>query len=176
MGCFWWNKLKYTYFVFLGWCCMKLTPRLCWLLQWWNYYCAIALDGLACAEFKEFDEHKVELNLTWPMVKSNAVRCTCNISTLQLKFDHQKACLSLSWSPSSDTMFYLWVVVCLYGAEQFLHRAERGSWMVLHRAVRFWMGYMLIPLCVCYSFNLSPFVFVYEEDKVLSYLVWNIYF
>ena len=30
------------------------------------------LDGLACAEFKEFDEHKVELNLTWPMVKSTA--------------------------------------------------------------------------------------------------------
>ena len=28
------------------------------------------------------------------------------------------------------------------------------------------MGHMLIPLCVCYS--LSPFVFVYEEGKVLS--------
>ena len=146
MGCFQWNKLKYTYFVFLSWHWVKLTPRLCWLLQWWNYCCAIALDGLACAEFKEFDEHKVELNLTWPMVKSNADRCTCNISALQLKFDHQKGCLSLSWSPSSDTMFYLWVVVCLY-------RAEQGSWMVLHRAVTCWTGHMLIPLCVCYSFK-----------------------
>ena len=106
----------------LSWHWVKLTPRLCWLLQQWNYCCVIALDGLAGAEFKEFDEHKVELNLTWPMVKSNADRGTCNISTLQLKFDHQKGCLSLSWSPSSDTMFYLWVVVCLYGTEW-------GSWM-----------------------------------------------
>ena len=74
----------------------KLTPRLCWLLQRWNYCGAIALDGLACAEFKEFDEHKVELNLTWPMVKSTAEQCTCNISSFQLKFNHQKGCLSLS--------------------------------------------------------------------------------
>ena len=148
----------------------KLTPRLCWLLQWWNYCCVIALDRLACAEFKEFDEHKVELNLTWPMVKSTAEWCTCNISTFQLKFDHQKGCLSLSWSPSSDTMFYLWVV------------AAWGSWMgtiwfcmgILNRLNG--MGHMLIALCVCYSFILSPFVFIYEEDKVLSCLVWNIYF
>ena len=149
MGCFWWNKLKYTYFVLLGWCWVKLTLRLCWLLQWWNYCCAIALDGLACAEFKEFDEHKVELNLTCTVVKSNADRCTCNISTLKLKFNHQKGCLSVSWSPSSDTMFYLWVGVCLHGAEQgswtgcmgILNGAQ-GSWMVLHGAE--W-GICLLP-------------------------------
>ena len=120
MGCLQWNKLKYTYFVFFLLVMGKLTPRLCWLLQWWNYCCVIALDRLACAEFKEFkefNEHKVELNLTWPMVKSTAEWCTCNISAFQLKFNHQKGCLSLSWSPSSDTMFYLWVV------------ATRGSWM-----------------------------------------------
>ena len=35
----------------------------------------------------------------------------------------------------------------------------------------FCMGNILFPLCVCYSLNLSPFVFVYEEDKVLSCLV-----
>ena len=117
MGCFWWNKLKYTYFVFFLLVMGKLTARLCWLLQQWNYCCVIALDRLACAEFKEFDEPKVELNLTLSMVKSTAEQCTCNISTFQLKFDHQKGCLSLSWSPSSDTVFYLWVV------------ATRGSWM-----------------------------------------------
>ena len=176
MGCFWLNKLKYTYFVLFLLVIGKLTPRLCWLLQQWNYCCAIALDGLACAEFKEFNEHKVELNLTWPMVKSTAEKCTCNISAFQLKFDHQKGCLSLSWSPSSDTMFNLWVVAAwgswtgtiwfLHGdPEQFLHGAE---W--------FWMGHMGIPLCVCYCFNLSSFVFIYEEDKVLCCLVWNIYF
>ena len=166
---------------------MKLTPRLCWLLQWWNYCCVIALDGQACAEFKEFDEHKVELNLTWPMVKSNADRCTCNISTLQLKFNHQKGCVSLSWSPSSDTMFYLWVVATwgcflewgLYGFCMGILNGdpEWGSRMVSARGwMQFWTGHMLIPLCVCYSFNLSPFVFIYEGDKVLHCLARNIYF
>ena len=28
----------------------------------------------------------------------------------------------------------------------------------------------------CYSFNLSPCMFIYEEDKVQCCLVWNIYF
>ena len=66
---------------------VKLTPRLCWLLQQWNYCCVIALDGLACAEFTGIQrtQGRIEFN--------------------------QKECLSLSWSPPSDTMFYLWVVV-----------------------------------------------------------------
>ena len=188
MGSFWWNKLKYTYFLFLCWCWVKLTPRLCWLLQWWNYCCVIALDGLACAEFKEFDEHKIELNLTWPMVKSNADRCTFNISTLQLKFDHQKGCLSLSWSPSSDTMFYLWVV-----GEQlnifWMVEQLNVFWMVEQLTIfcTFWMVEQLNVFYIlnrasaysplwCYSFNLSPCIFIYKEDKVLCCLVWNIYF
>ena len=43
-----------------------------------------------------------------------------------------------------------------------------GARTVLYEAER---GHMLIALCVCYSFILSPFVFIYEEDKVLSCLV-----
>ena len=65
---------------------------------------------------------------------------------------------------SKSVMFYLWVVVGVYGA-------ERGSCMVYGDPKQFYMGNMLVPLCVCYSFNLSPGVFIYEEDKVLSYLV-----
>ena len=80
-------------------------------------------------------------------------------------------------------LFYLWVVAARgswTGTVRFCTRLngdpEQGSWMVLHRAAMSWMGHMLIPLCVCYSFTLSPFVFVYEEDKILSCLVRNIYF
>ena len=184
MGCYWWNKLKYTYFVFLSWHWVKLTPRLCWLLQWWNYCCAVALDGLAWAEF---DEHKVELNLTWAMVKSNADRCTCNISILQLMFNHQTGCLSLSWSPSSDTMFYLWVVgewlnvLCMFWmVECFLYVLNGLNIFCMFWTVECFLyvlnGVFAYSPVWCCSFNLSPCTFIYEEDKVLCCLVWNIYF
>ena len=62
-------------------------------------------------------------------------------------------------------VFTIALIILNGDPEQFLHGAE---W--------FWMGHMLIPLCVYYSFNLSPFVFIYEEDKVLHCLVQNIYF
>ena len=140
----------HLYFVFFLLVMGKLTPRLCWLLQWWNYCCVIALDRLACAEFKEFNEHKVELNLIWPMVKSTAEWCTCNISAFQLKFDHQKGCLSLSWSPSSDTMFYLWVVATWgswTGPIQFCMRLNGDSeWFCMGLQCPEW-GICLFP-CV----------------------------
>ena len=40
---------------------------------------------------------------------------------------------------------------------------------VLNRA------YAYSPVCVCYSFNLSPFVFVYEEDKVSKFALYKIF-
>ena len=110
----------------------KLTPRLCWLLQWWNYCCVIALDRLACAEFKEFDEHKVELNLTWPMVKSH-----CWMMHLQyLRFPVEV------WSPErlskSQLITIFWhhvlplggsCIGILNGDCTVLYGAEWGSWM-----------------------------------------------
>ena len=131
MGCFWWNKLKYTYFVFLGWCWVKLAPRLCWLLQWWNYCCVIALDGLACAELKEFNEHKVELNLTLPMVKSNADSCTLQYLLFPAKV----------WSPERLSESQLITIFshhvlplggsCMGILNSFAWDCM-GSWMVLH--------------------------------------------
>ena len=64
----------------------------------------------------------------------------------------------VEWGSCLIFVFYLWVVVCLYGT-------ERGSWTVLHGAVRCWMGHMLIPLCVCYSFNVSLFVFIQRRQN-----------
>ena len=117
----------------------KLTPRLCGLLQQWNYCYVIALDRLACAEFKEFNEHKVELDLTWTLVKSTAEWCTCNISTFQLQF------VSPERLSKSQLITIFWHHVLPLGGNHM--GILNGDHMVLYEAEWGWMGHILLP-CV----------------------------
>ena len=56
-------------------------------------------------------------------------------------------------SGQSKHVFYLCVVICLDGTEQ-------GFCMAYRDPEQFCTGNILIPLCVCYSFNLSPFCYI----------------
>ena len=110
----WWNKLKYTYFVLFWLALGDDWHQDCvgWLQQW-NYCCAIALDGLACAEFTGIrrTQGRIEFNLASgrnPM----QIGALASISSLQLNL-HSPERMSESQIMHHllFTMFYLWVVV-----------------------------------------------------------------